>query len=356
MKSITPKYLLLLFIVVGFVSAQNVELKLYDNIVTANEFFKAKDGSVGFILMKPAIMKKNETPFGFWLPTDAKTPFLIVTEGENGKPALSVTGKDFSSKAKIQKSGNKSTAVYTSGSGAKAIEIFIQSDVHSNSLMPLAKDIQCVIRVTTKAVKNPHLTVNLRGDGAVALVGTKGVTVSKTVQNNAVGPNLLLTAAGETQVAPASSSQQKSGGTATFTGGSEIQFSIAGSTVSDSQKSLAQVTNIENTISTKTEKTEMAIFNEADKSNPLPGDTVTFTIFYHNIGTAPAKDISISNPIPEKMKYIENSAAGNNTEISITHKDVPPPQQGDVESINWVIKRNILPGEQGSVSFKTIIQ
>lgn len=353
MKTAAPRFMLLLLCAVLSSTAQNVQLKLYDNVVTVFDLYKAKDASIGFVVMKPVKMKKGETPFGFWLSNESKAPFLNITDGTTGKSVLTVSGKQFAAKAKINNSATQSTVTYKTGNGKNSFEIVLQAKEKSNNAMPLAKEIECSIRVNTQAVANPALTINIYGDGSLSSVGTKGITVAKTEKNSAVGPNILLTAEGDTKASVESSAK---GGIATLSGGQEIQFSITGSTVADVQKSFAQVGNIEKMLSTKEEKTELAVFNEADKSNPLPGDTVTFTIVYHNIGTAPARDIAISNPIPERMKYVENSAQGDDTQIAISRKDATAPQQGEVESITWTIKKLISPGEMGKVSMKAIVQ
>jgi len=135
-----------------------------------------------------------------------------------------------------------------------------------------------------------------------------------------------------------------------------LSFRTLVSTVKNFEKSALQVKNIESLIVSKKEKTELSILNSASKVTPFPGDTITYTITYHNIGSSPAQDVVISNPIPALTTYVENSAAGEMAEVSIDRKKVAPPQQGEVTGVNWKVTKRINPGEEGTVSFKAIVR
>ena len=54
--------------------------------------------------------------------------------------------------------------------------------------------------------------------------------------------------------------------------------------------------------------------NEATRLVPaskvVPGDEVTWTIVANNVCTTPAGDVAITNPVPEHMRYVGNSAFG----------------------------------------------
>ena len=114
--------------------------------------------------------------------------------------------------------------------------------------------------------------------------------------------------------------------------------------------------NIETLFVSKKEKTELSILNSASKLTPFPGDTITYTIIYHNIGTSPAQDVVISNPIPALTTYVDNSAAGDKAEVTIDRKKVAPPQQGEVTGVNWKVTKRINPGEEGTVFFKAVVR
>jgi uncharacterized repeat protein (TIGR01451 family) len=51
----------------------------------------------------------------------------------------------------------------------------------------------------------------------------------------------------------------------------------------------------------------------------VPGDEVVWTIVANNVCTTPAGDVAITNPVPEHMRYVGNSAfgPGANIEFSI---------------------------------------
>jgi uncharacterized repeat protein (TIGR01451 family) len=127
-------------------------------------------------------------------------------------------------------------------------------------------------------------------------------------------------------------------------------------TVKDYEKSFVQALNLENAVTAKKEKTELSLLNSASSSTPSPGDTITYTITYHNIGTAAAQDINISNPIPVNTVYVEKSAAGDGAEITVDRKKVNLPQVGEVTSVNWKITKKVSPGEEGTVSLKAVIR
>src|SRR5512135_2756838 len=48
----------------------------------------------------------------------------------------------------------------------------------------------------------------------------------------------------------------------------------------------------------------------------IPGDLVIYTITYTNKGDKPAENLVVKNPIPEHMKYVDGSAAGENSVIT----------------------------------------
>jgi uncharacterized repeat protein (TIGR01451 family) len=101
---------------------------------------------------------------------------------------------------------------------------------------------------------------------------------------------------------------------------------------------------------------ELAAVTVTDKKSAAPGDTITYTIIYHNIGTAPAADIVITNPIPANMLYVENSARGEGSDITVEREPVALPKMGIVKSLSWNFKNAIYPGEERSVSYKVVLQ
>jgi uncharacterized repeat protein (TIGR01451 family) len=109
---------------------------------------------------------------------------------------------------------------------------------------------------------------------------------------------------------------------------------------------------------------------DAATANVVPGDTVIFTTNYANLGSQPATDVVINNPVAEHMTYVAGSAEGIGTriEFSINNgKTFARPEQlkiktadgkerlagaADYTHIRWTILGEIGPGAKGFVSYK----
>ncbi len=54
------------------------------------------------------------------------------------------------------------------------------------------------------------------------------------------------------------------------------------------------------------------------KAKVVPGDIVIFSTYYTNIGSKPAANVMITNPVPEHMVYMDRSAEGKGTTIEFS--------------------------------------
>jgi uncharacterized repeat protein (TIGR01451 family) len=113
---------------------------------------------------------------------------------------------------------------------------------------------------------------------------------------------------------------------------------------------------------------------DADKANVLPGDTVIFTIAYSNGGSETVTDVSINNPVPDHMLYLDKSAEGAGTRIdfsadrgkSFTAADrlvlkgadgkERPAAAADISAVRWVLEKPLEKGGKGSVSFRAKVK
>lgn len=113
---------------------------------------------------------------------------------------------------------------------------------------------------------------------------------------------------------------------------------------------------------------------EAAKANVTPGDTVIFTTTYINHGKKPAENVTIRNPVPEHMTYVDRSAEGKGAKIEFSvdggksHgapekliKTVGPGKTrpagaADYTGIQWTLTKPLAPGGKGSVSFKATVK
>jgi uncharacterized repeat protein (TIGR01451 family) len=106
----------------------------------------------------------------------------------------------------------------------------------------------------------------------------------------------------------------------------------------------------------------------------VPGDFVIYTINYTNTGAEPAESVVISNPVPEHMRYMEGSAAGDNTVMTFSvddgkSYDLPenltivdgdgkerPAMGPDYTHIRWTLQKELAPEEKGLVTFRAQLE
>ena len=106
-------------------------------------------------------------------------------------------------------------------------------------------------------------------------------------------------------------------------------------------------------------------------------DILVYTITYTNEGRGAAIDAVIVDPLPDGTVYLLNSATGENSEITCSVDGgryfQPPPAKftvqkpdGSIEEkiappeqythIRWTVRKPVLPGKSGELSFKVIVQ
>ena len=105
----------------------------------------------------------------------------------------------------------------------------------------------------------------------------------------------------------------------------------------------------------------------------LPGDVILYEVTFKNVSDKDISNIVINNPIANNSSYRADAATGDNTEItfSVDGKNfssadalVVKDKTGkswkakpeDYTAIRWVYKKVLKPGEQGKVSYKTVIR
>jgi uncharacterized repeat protein (TIGR01451 family) len=111
-------------------------------------------------------------------------------------------------------------------------------------------------------------------------------------------------------------------------------------------------------------------FKREQVRKALPGDVLIYTVSYGNSGVKPAEKVVISNPVPEHMAYIADSALTENAVVTYSTDggktfDEPeklvtrnaagferPATAADYTHIRWVLKKAVPPGEKGAVSFR----
>jgi uncharacterized repeat protein (TIGR01451 family) len=133
---------------------------------------------------------------------------------------------------------------------------------------------------------------------------------------------------------------------------------------------------------TSVAEVEQQVFNEEGKkevqrvpaAKVVPGSEVIFTSSYENIGQENAEKAVITNPVPEHMVYVEDSAQGRGARITFSvdngkSYDIParlfvydaagrkyPAQATDYTHIRWTFEDPMPPGANGTVSFRAILK
>jgi uncharacterized repeat protein (TIGR01451 family) len=111
-----------------------------------------------------------------------------------------------------------------------------------------------------------------------------------------------------------------------------------------------------------------------EATNVVPGEKVLFTVTYANTGDQPAENVTITNPVPEHMVYVDDSAAGDNTSIlfsadggenfaaasdlRVSNDDGSqrPASASDYTHVRWVVQSDIAPGTSGAVQFAAVVK
>ena len=109
-------------------------------------------------------------------------------------------------------------------------------------------------------------------------------------------------------------------------------------------------------------------------TNVVPGEKVLFTVTYANTGDQPAERVTITNPVPEHMAYVDESATGDNTSIlfsvdggdsfaaapdlrvSNTDGTQRPAGASDYTHVRWIVGSDIAPGASGTVQFTATVK
>lgn len=106
----------------------------------------------------------------------------------------------------------------------------------------------------------------------------------------------------------------------------------------------------------------------------IPGDEVIYSIHYSHVGNEPAENVLITNPIPEHMVYINNSAEGEHSSIEFSIDngqtfDIPEnlkvsdasgnlvtASANNYTHVRWTLTSKVLPGNSGFVSFRAQLE
>jgi len=103
---------------------------------------------------------------------------------------------------------------------------------------------------------------------------------------------------------------------------------------------------------------ELFLVETVDQSLALPGDTLTYTVTYSNIGVGIAKNVVVDQAIPANATYVENSAAGAGMTITFQHVAAggyDASQAAPVTDIKYERALDLEPGANGIITFKVVV-
>ncbi len=106
-----------------------------------------------------------------------------------------------------------------------------------------------------------------------------------------------------------------------------------------------------NGVETPPKRPGVAIIKRVSVLEAKPGDTVTFTITYRNMGNTPIHSAQIVDSLLPRLEYVRGSARGPHG-TSFTAEE----NRASSEELKWVLPGVIPPGGSGSVSFQAVVR
>ena len=102
----------------------------------------------------------------------------------------------------------------------------------------------------------------------------------------------------------------------------------------------------------------------------LPGDNLVFVVKYKNVGSSPATDFSVTNPLPKAVAFNGTSDGKEIVSIdggktwgalsSLTYTrangEVRPALMSDVTHIKWKFNRSLSVGSEGKLVFRGTVK
>lgn len=106
----------------------------------------------------------------------------------------------------------------------------------------------------------------------------------------------------------------------------------------------------------------------------LPGAAVLFTVTYTNTGDEPAESVTITNPVPDHMVYVDASASGDDATVTfsvdggesfaaaqdLSVADASGVQRSaiakDYSHVRWIVDNDVAAGASGAVQFTAVVE
>jgi len=107
-----------------------------------------------------------------------------------------------------------------------------------------------------------------------------------------------------------------------------------------------------------TPQPELTLIESVDQSFAAPGDTLTYTVIYNNVGVGIATSVVVDQEIPDKTTYITNSAAGAGMVIVYSHdlgSTYNSTQTAPVTHLRYQRTAILQPDGIGTVTFRVTV-
>jgi uncharacterized repeat protein (TIGR01451 family) len=104
-------------------------------------------------------------------------------------------------------------------------------------------------------------------------------------------------------------------------------------------------------VETPPNKPGLSIIKQVDVDQAEPGDVVTYTIRFKNMGNSPIRAVSIVDSLMPRLEYVPNSAKGPANTIFTA-----APNKADTLELRWDLPDSLMPGVEGTVSFQAVVR
>lgn len=121
----------------------------------------------------------------------------------------------------------------------------------------------------------------------------------------------------------------------------------------NSATNIQQVLTRTDIVTVSTTDGGLVIIKAVDKAQAMPGDTLTYTINYENLGDEPISQVEVVDEVPAYTTYFSSSCGALPT--GFTNCNILAPSVGIRGTIKWTFTGVLQPGETGAVSYKVLI-
>ena len=98
-------------------------------------------------------------------------------------------------------------------------------------------------------------------------------------------------------------------------------------------------------------KPGLAVVKRVDAEEAEPGDTLTYTIQYRNMGNVPIRAVTVIDSLMPRLEYVAGSAQGPANTIFTYGEN----KAGALE-LRWDLPGAIAPGAEGAVTFRAVVR